>query len=155
MWFSIFSNKNCPIICSPQVAVFLIYIFFWTWTLLQGLYWYCPKCSLFPLHKSFIGLQQRIKFCERLLMFEFNSQSNYTPPFLCSWNNVLIGWNCLWLGPSHYVISHWQRLCTNTRGFLQSEHWKDSMGTVRTNSLNLTRMLCDYNHRRHLQSITV
>ena len=25
------------------------------------------------------------------------------PPLLCSWSTVLMGWDCLWLGPSHYV----------------------------------------------------
>ena len=63
---------------------------------------------------------------QRLMIFQLDSQSNYTHPFTCSWSSVLIGWNCLWLSPSYSLCFPLTEpeLCTNI--CLERTHWKGS-----------------------------
>ena len=58
-----------------------------------------------------------IRFCESLLIFQLNSQSNSTPRFYAG--TVLIGWDRLWLGLSHCV-------CFPFTDPGLSTHWMDS-----------------------------
>ena len=46
-----------------------------------------------------------------------SSTANQIPSFLCFWSTMLMGWECLWLDPSHYVCFPFTEpgLCTHTR----------------------------------------
>ena len=66
---------------------------------------------------SQLSMQSVIQFREQLLMFELNSQLNYTPSFGASEAPCLIAWDCLGLGPRYSICFPFTEpgLCMNTR----------------------------------------
>ena len=62
----------------------------------------------------------------KVLIIVLNRQSNDTPLLRA----LLIGWDCLWIGPSHYVHfpSTAPGLCTNTKLVLRARTEQTARG---------------------------
>ena len=49
------------------------------------------------------GIKDTVHYSGKRLLLSAQQPIQLHSSLRCSWSNVLIGWNCMWLSQSHYV----------------------------------------------------
>ena len=82
----------------------------------------CLKGLLFVFKK--LKHLLNISLAKRLLIFQYSNPIpiKLHPSLLCSQNNVLIGWNSVWLSLNHFVSYSQSQDCVQTPEFFWNAH---------------------------------